>query len=175
VTSSEVYAPGVSHVSILSATNKQTATAEVVVAQKVVVEVVDDLDGVSTEGVETVDFSLDGVNYTIDLCAENADQLRDTLAGFVEHARRIGGRIKRGMGTRAAANSRDTEPVTAHVRVHASTSGHANKAIREWARKAGHLVADRGRIPAEIVAEYDAAHQVPARRGVRPVGPEHTG
>jgi hypothetical protein len=31
-----------------------------------------------------------------------------------------------------------------------------NKAIRDWARKQGRQVSDRGRIPEEIVAEYHA-------------------
>jgi hypothetical protein len=31
-------------------------------------------------------------------------------------------------------------------------------AIREWARAHGHTVSDRGRIPAKIIADYEAAH-----------------
>ncbi|MGZ8803232.1 MAG: Lsr2 family DNA-binding protein, partial [Mycobacterium sp.] len=31
-------------------------------------------------------------------------------------------------------------------------------AIRDWARKNGHEVADRGRIKAEVVEAFDAAH-----------------
>ena len=39
-------------------------------AQKVFVSLVDDIDG--SEADETVEFGLDGVNYEIDLSAENA-------------------------------------------------------------------------------------------------------
>jgi hypothetical protein len=31
-------------------------------------------------------------------------------------------------------------------------------AIRDWARKNGHAVSDRGRIPASVVDAYEAAH-----------------
>lgn len=55
-------------------------------AQKVLVSLVDDLDG--SEAEETVEFGLDGVSYQIDLSGENAEELRDALAQYVEHARR---------------------------------------------------------------------------------------
>ncbi len=59
-------------------------------AQKVLVSLVDDLDG--SEAEETVEFGLDGVSYQIDLSSDNAEELRDALAQYVEHARRAGGR-----------------------------------------------------------------------------------
>jgi hypothetical protein len=31
-------------------------------------------------------------------------------------------------------------------------------AIRDWARKNGHAVSDRGRIPASVVEAYEGAH-----------------
>ncbi|MFD1047271.1 Lsr2 family protein, partial [Kibdelosporangium lantanae] len=62
-------------------------------AQKTVVELVDDLDGGIAD--ETVAFTLDGVEFQIDLSAENAARLRDSLAAYVAHARRIGGRKQR--------------------------------------------------------------------------------
>jgi len=59
-------------------------------AQRVQVQMVDDLDG--SEASQTVPFSLDGVTYEIDLSEENASALRDELARYVASARRIGGR-----------------------------------------------------------------------------------
>jgi len=44
-------------------------------------------------------FALDGVQYAIDLSTENAARLRDSLAEFVGHGRRVGGRKQRGTGT----------------------------------------------------------------------------
>jgi hypothetical protein len=108
-------------------------------ARKVLVRLVDDLDGLPSEDVATVTFSLDRVDYQIDLNEANASKLREGLADFVTAARRTGGRIKRGAGagTRASAND--------------------GPAIREWAREQGHQLAERGRIPSHIVDEYHAA------------------
>ncbi|HEX7305620.1 Lsr2 family protein [Lentzea sp.] len=113
-------------------------------AQKVTVTLVDDLDGSTAE--ETVEFGLDGVAYTIDLSSENAGKLRDALADFVGSARRGGGRKRLGPGRPASG-------VKARP---ASADREQNQAIREWARKQGRQVSDRGRIPAEVL---DAYHQ----------------
>ena len=63
-------------------------------AQRTILELVDDLDGGQAD--ETVSFALDGVEFEIDLSAENAERLRDTIAEYVGHARRTGGRKQRG-------------------------------------------------------------------------------
>jgi hypothetical protein len=109
-------------------------------AQKVTVLLVDDLDGGTAD--ETVSFSLDGVSYEIDLSAKNATSLRDAMAHYVGQARRVGGRA----GSRGSARGR--------------RSGRDNRTaeIREWARKNGHKVNERGRIPAAVVEAYDKAH-----------------
>ena len=59
-------------------------------AQKVQVLLVDDIDGGTAD--ETVTFGLDGVTYEIDLTAGHATELRDALAQWVGHARKVGGR-----------------------------------------------------------------------------------
>ncbi|HKS48472.1 MAG TPA: Lsr2 family protein [Amycolatopsis sp.] len=111
-------------------------------AQKVLVSLVDDIDG--SEADETVEFGLDGINYQIDLSSENAEELRDALAQYVEHARRAGGR-KRAAG-RPSAKAAVARP--------ASVDREQNQAIRAWARKNGFQVSDRGRIPSEVVEAY---------------------
>ncbi|HWD07318.1 Lsr2 family protein [Amycolatopsis sp. NPDC051903] len=112
-------------------------------AQKVLVSLVDDLDG--SEAEETVEFGLDGVTYQIDLSSENAEELRDALAQYVEHARRAGGRKRAALrpvaGAKAAARP-------------ATVDREQNQAIRAWARKNGFAVSDRGRIPSEVVEAY---------------------
>ena len=110
-------------------------------AQKVTVTLVDDLDGSTAE--ETVEFGLDGATYTIDLSGGNAGRLREALDEYVEHARRAGGR-KRLAGKQVAG--RPPRP--------ASADREQNQAIREWARKQGMKVSDRGRIPAEVLDAY---------------------
>jgi Lsr2 len=109
-------------------------------AQKVTVTLVDDLDGGTAE--ETVEFGIDGVSYEIDLSAGNAGKLRDSLADYVSNARKAGGRRKATGPARRAGSGR------------ASVDREQNAAIREWARKNGYNVSDRGRIPAEVLDAY---------------------
>lgn len=120
-------------------------------AQKVTVQLVDDVDG--SEADSTVEFGLDGVNYTIDLSTENASNLRDALAPYLEGARRTGGRKRSG---KAAKAGKAKQKGAAQAAPKASDR-ERNQAIREWARQQGMQVSDRGRIPAEIVEAYDKA------------------
>jgi hypothetical protein len=105
------------------------------------VRLVDDLDGEQAD--ETVEFGIDGRNYEIDLSKENAGKLRDALADFVASARRAGGVAGRRRSAVAAAPVRRP-----------SIDREQNQAIREWARKRGMKVSDRGRIPAEVLEAY---------------------
>ena len=57
-------------------------------AQKVTVELEDDLDGGPAD--ETVRFGVDGSEYEIDLSKNNAAAFRRKLAPFLEHARKAG-------------------------------------------------------------------------------------
>jgi len=109
-------------------------------AQRVVVTLEDDIDG--GEAAETVSFALDGVSYEIDLSEANASKLRDDLASWIGHARRAGGRKSTSTARRGGGGR----------------GGRDLSAIREWARKNGHKVSDRGRISADIQAAYDKAH-----------------
>ncbi|MBV9161290.1 MAG: Lsr2 family protein [Pseudonocardiales bacterium] len=110
-------------------------------AQKVTVTLVDDIDGGTAE--ETVEFGIDGVSYEIDLSAGNAGKLRSSLADYVSNARKAGGRRKVTSPTRRASGAG-----------RASVDREQNAAIREWARKNGYNVSDRGRIPAEVLDAY---------------------
>jgi hypothetical protein len=111
------------------------------VAQKVTVSLIDDLDGDKAD--ETVEFGIDGKSYEIDLSSSNADKLRDALASFVAAARRPGGRRRSGGGAAASAAARRP-----------SVDREQNQAIRDWARKRGMKVSDRGRIPADVLEAY---------------------
>ncbi|HWN29666.1 MAG TPA: Lsr2 family protein [Actinomycetospora sp.] len=117
-------------------------------AQKVVVSLVDDLD--SSEADETVEFGIDGATYEIDLSESNAAALRDVLADYVAHARRSGGRRK--SASPAASTRRGSGGGRAAV------DREQNQAIREWARKQGMTVSERGRIPSEVSEAYHKAH-----------------
>lgn len=115
-------------------------------AQKVQVILVDDVDG--GDASETVTFGLDGVSYEIDLNDDNAAKLRDSLSTWVGHARKVGGRS----GTRRRSSSSSSAPAAA------SKGGTDTAAVRAWARENGHDVSERGRISAEVLAAYEAAH-----------------
>jgi hypothetical protein len=103
------------------------------------VRLIDDLDGEAAD--ETIEFGIDGKNYEIDLSKANAGKLRDALAAYVASARRSGGRRSRS----AASTGPARKP---------SIDREQNQAIREWARKRGMKVSDRGRIPAEVLEAY---------------------
>ena len=111
-------------------------------AQRVNVVLVDDLDG--SDAVETVSFALDGVDYEIDLNESHAAQLRDTLALYVGHGRRTGGRRRRAAGGGSPRA--------------ASASGPSASEIRAWARENGWDVPERGRVSAEVREAYAAAN-----------------
>ncbi len=107
-------------------------------AQRVQIILEDDYDGGTAD--ETVSFALDGAEYEIDLSGKNAAGLRDALAPWLAHARKTGGRRKRGgLGAKAGDNS--------------STSD-----IRAWAQANGHEVSSRGRVAADIREAYEQAH-----------------
>lgn len=108
-------------------------------AQRRVVILEDDLDG--GEAAESITFGLDGVTYEIDLSEAHAEELREALSPYVTAGRRTGGRRK------SRADGKNT------------VGGKTDRAaIREWARKNGHNIGDRGRIPAAVVQEYNDAH-----------------
>lgn len=113
-------------------------------AQRTQVLLIDDLDGSSAD--ETISFGLDGTAYEIDLSADNANVLRAALADYVAKGRKAawirGNNRRRPAG---APGSRNSAPLdTADVRA--------------WARSNGYEVNDRGRIAADIVEAYRAAH-----------------
>lgn len=112
-------------------------------ARKVQVILSDDLDE-NLSADETVSFALDGTAYEIDLSEKNAREMRDVFSRYVSAARKIG-RTGRGAGGRSRGTG---------GRMDREQAG----AIRDWARKNGHAVSDRGRIPASVVEAYEAAH-----------------
>jgi hypothetical protein len=108
--------------------------------QKTVVTVVCDLphDG-EIEGNETVSFAVDGTAYEIDVCSAHAKELHDSFTGYIEHARRVTGAVRRRKARSGPGRERSSE-------------------IRQWARERGEKVSERGRIPASIIQEYEATH-----------------
>jgi len=85
-----------------------------------------------------VRFAIGGSEYEIDLSKKNARKFRKRLAPFTEHARKAGPRQPRRPARTSAARQRSAD-------------------IRAWAKASGMPVSGRGRIPASVAAQYQAA------------------
>lgn len=118
------------------------------VAKQVYVQLVDDLDDkVIPDGTgEHITFTVNGVEYEIDLNDKNAKEFHRKLDYYIDHGTRTGGRR-----TRKATPTTYTE--SPQKRDPSQT-----KAIREWAQASGYEVSSRGRIPAEVEEAFNAAH-----------------
>lgn len=111
-------------------------------AQQTSVSLVDDLDG--GKAAETVSFGLDGAIFEIDLSKRNAAALRKALTEFVDHGHQVkapaapgGGRGQQRPGPR---------------------KGPTPAVVREWAAGNGVAVSPRGRVTADVIAQYEAAN-----------------
>lgn len=108
-------------------------------ASIVSVVVSDDIDGSSNA--ETISFGLEGITYEIDLSDKNRAKLDKALAPYIEHSRRVS-RVRQRTG---ASGQR-------------GRSNDNNMLIRAWARDEGLPVSERGRISADVIRQYEAAH-----------------
>jgi hypothetical protein len=113
-------------------------------AQRTIVQLTDDIDG--SEATESVSFALDGVAYSIDLNDNNAAELREALAPYIASARREAGRGRRSGNVTHISSGR-----------RGRTSDFDPKTVRAWAAEHGIAISARGRIPADIVAQYQQA------------------
>jgi Lsr2 len=105
-------------------------------AAKTIVTLEDDLDGSPAD--ETLRFGLGPAAYEIDLSAANASRFRAQLAPFAGHARKLE-RGQRSQGGRSPAPRRNSA------------------AVRTWAKEHGIEISQRGRIPASVIEQYEAA------------------
>ena len=120
---------------------------EDIMAELMVRQLIDDLDGteISNGTGEQIEFTVRGVAYRIDLSRGNVAKFDKALAPFIESATRVAGRVRRPrpIGRRRPARSSKRDVPT----------------IRAWAKKNGHAVSARGRIPGDIKKAYEAAHR----------------
>lgn len=101
----------------------------------------------------TISFSLDGVDYEIDLGAKNRDKFYERITPYVEAGRRVrGGRRTAGGGARVARSSAHAGSGTG-----SGLSRDETAAIRLWAQQNGRTVSTRGRLPADLVSAYRSA------------------
>lgn len=97
----------------------------------------DDIDGADLgDDFETIRFTVDGRTYEFDTSPAHAAEFRGALAKYIEKARPVA----RAAGRRKGASNSNIP------------------AIRAWAQSNGYSVSDRGRIPADVIAAYEAAN-----------------
>ena len=135
------HSEGQEHLDTPGLTSARQAPTIFPMARSVSVIISDDLDG--SDGAEAVSFGLDGVTYEIDLGTQNRSKLEKAFAPFIAAGRRPSRQYRR-RGTGRSSDSAD------------------RSAVRAWAREAGLQVSERGRISAEVMCQYEAAHE-PAR------------
>jgi Lsr2 len=106
-------------------------------AKTVSVVTTDDLDG--SPDAEMLAFSFDGQGYEIDLSKKNLAEFEKSLQPFMDAGRRTAqrrtARAGRGAGSRID-----------------------NVAVRAWAVGQGLKVSERGRLSADVISKYEAAH-----------------
>lgn len=150
----------------------------------VTIEYIDDLDEVEVDAntVDTVDFSYRGRDYTLVLTADNGAQFDKDMARYITAAKKAEARDARATRKKArpepknsvkpkAARSKAapakaapskaaprSKPTTRKTSTTVTPDRERSRAIREWARANGHAVSTRGRIPAPVIAAYDAEH-----------------
>jgi hypothetical protein len=85
-------------------------------------------------------FTFEGVAYEMELCDQHQRAMDRFRAELTEHARRV--------------------PATGHGRARPRrprASSEHSRAVRAWAIQTGRHLPPRGRIPAAIIAEHNAA------------------
>lgn len=110
------------------------------------VQLIDDIDG--SPATTTIEFSVGGKNYIIDLSEQHADEFNKALAPYVEHARHA---------RRAPTNRRKSRSSSEAARI----KRQKNAEIRAWALENGVTVSKRGQLDQDTIAAYEAAHAAP--------------
>lgn len=106
------------------------------------VQLIDDLDGSVLEDGSTVRWGLDGREYELDTSPANEAKLRKQLDKYLKASRRVA----------VAATSQSAGAVRGE------SDPHQLQAVRDWARRNGHEVSDRGRIPKKVMEAFEDAH-----------------
>ncbi|CAB0576683.1 Lsr2 family protein [Corynebacterium diphtheriae] len=98
-------------------------------ARREITQYFDDIDNtpLTEDQVHVVRLGVNGINYVLDLSADNAQKFEDALAPFIEKAHR--------------------------AKVDESTH-YDPKAVRAWAQKHNYQVADRGKIPSNVIEAF---------------------
>ena len=121
-------------------------------ARTTIVRLTDDIDG--SEAQQTVEFSYKGNSYSLDLNDKNASELDDTFAPYIAAAQKSGG-VQRPARSRSSRTGESRPRSSGSAK---TSSGPDPKAVRAWAEAHGVQVSGRGRIPASVIEQYQAAN-----------------
>lgn len=113
-------------------------------AKRIIHQLIDDLDGSDAD--ETVRFSVEGVDYEMDLSKRNVGKFNTTLQPWVEVATKVGRTSRAAPYRRAVSDGRT--PATAADR-------DRNREIRDWLVATGFAINDRGRIRQHLVELWE--------------------
>ncbi|WP_412099904.1 histone-like nucleoid-structuring protein Lsr2 [Corynebacterium aurimucosum] len=104
-------------------------------ARREITQFFDDIDNkpLSEEELVVIRFSVDGKDYLLDVSQENADKFHAALGPFIKAAR---------------------HPVKKDTRRYKPAD------VRVWAAKHGYQVAERGKIPNEVILAYRNANNL---------------
>jgi hypothetical protein len=102
--------------------------------------------------------SWEGTEYVVDVCSAHGSELEDLLTqlqSFVDAGTRVSARRGRRPGT--APTSASKAPRGSRGAAGGSGKRGDLSAVRAWARENGMKVSERGRIPGDLLAAYEAA------------------
>jgi hypothetical protein len=116
-------------------------------AERVIRQLVDDIDGTDiTDGKgETIEFSVRGDEYRIDLSAQNVTKFEKALGPYLKAATKVSS--PRAASRKPAGRKRARRAPKVEL-----------SQVRQWATENGYEVSSRGRIPANIVEAYEEAN-----------------
>jgi hypothetical protein len=95
----------------------------------------------------SVEFTINGKNYIIDLSDENAAEFNKALAPYIEHARRA-----RATKKKTASHKPRSSSEASRIKRQKSAQ------IRAWALENGITVAKRGMLNQSVIDAYETAH-----------------
>lgn len=110
-------------------------------AQRMHIILEDDIDG--SKASHTIQFSVDGTAYEIDLNDSNEVKFREAMAQWIGHARKL----PAGAAPTAKRSKRSRQTV-----------GTPDTVVRAWAQSNGIEVSERGRVSRQVREAYEAAH-----------------
>ena len=99
------------------------------------------------EAADTVTFAVEGTSYECELCEPHLAEFHEAMEVWSSHSRPARtARASQSASSRAPRRRTETN------------SAPSPSEVREWARSQGLEVSSRGRVPAELLAAFEAAH-----------------